>query len=44
MWFVVAFALFVVVDARLGGGLQIEVYPEDEIVWEEICKQIARRM
>src|SRR5256885_16693787 len=34
-WFVVAFALLVVVDAVLGGGQQVVVHAEDEIVREE---------
>jgi uncharacterized membrane protein len=42
-WFVVAFALLVVVDAILGGGQQIDVCLEDKIVCDERREHVARK-
>jgi len=42
-WFVVAFALLVVVDAVLGGGQQVAVCPENEIVREEKRERVTRK-
>ena len=40
-WFVVAFALLVVVDTVLGGGQQMEVCPENESMREEKRERVA---
>jgi uncharacterized membrane protein len=42
-WFVVAFALLVVVDAVLGSGQQVAVCPEDKTVREEKRERVARK-
>jgi uncharacterized membrane protein len=52
-WFVVAFALLVVVDAVLGGGQQVVVHAEDEtvreekrehVVWKDVKMGMAMRL
>ena len=42
-WFVVAFALLVVVDAVLGGGQQMAVCPGNEVMYEEKRERVAQK-